>query len=149
MHDSQVLIENPPSLARLLRHRESRHAVKYGIVGVSNVAIDFTLYALLIHFGVWYVLAKTLSLIVATINGYTWNRRWTFRAGEYRHVTLARYVVVQSVALALNLVILAVAVELVGIGAIVAQAIALPFVAAFAFLSNRVWTFGAHLPPLR
>jgi putative flippase GtrA len=133
----------------LIQHRESRHAVKYGIVGVSNVAIDFALFALLVSVGVWYPIAKTLSLIAATINGYTFNRKWTFRAGAYRHETLVRYAVVQTTSLGLNIAALAVLVERGGLDPRVAQALVLPFLATMAFLANRFWTFGRHLPEPR
>jgi putative flippase GtrA len=66
-----VIVQAPrrPVLGSALEHREVRHATKYGIVGVLNVAIDFALYALLVSLGVWYVAAKGISLTVATING--------------------------------------------------------------------------------
>ena len=130
-------------------HRESRHAVKYAIVGVANVAIDLGIYALLVHLGVWYVLAKTLSLCVATLNGYTFNRRWTFRAGDHETMKLARYVTVQGTGLLLNLALLTGLVEIAGLHEVTAAAAAVPFVAAYCFLGNRLWTFGAHVPASR
>lgn len=155
MPESQTLIEpaTPASLDRpapaparpLLDHPESRRVVKYGIVGMVNVAIDFLLYAVLVSFGVWYVAAKTLSLVAATLNGYTFNRRWTFRAGRHQHHLLGKYVAVQAGCLVTNLVLLTLLVEVLDQHAIVAQAIALPFVAALSFLANRLWTFGSRL----
>jgi putative flippase GtrA len=130
-------------LRAALAHRETRHAVKYGMVGVLNVAIDFLLYALLVSLGVWYVGAKALSLTVATINGYTWNRTWTFRAGRHRRVILSKYVAVQAGCYVLNVAVLAVLVEGIGLGAVTAQAIAVPFIAVLSFLAQRLWTFGA------
>lgn len=151
MPESQTLIESPnaappgppgPAPARpLLDHPESRRVVKYGIVGVVNVAIDFLLYATLVWLGVWYVAAKTLSLVAATLNGYTFNRRWTFRAGPHQHLLLGKYVAVQAVCLVTNLALLTLLVEGLDQHAIAAQAIALPFVAALSFLANRLWTF--------
>lgn len=115
--------------------------VKYGIVGVANVAIDFALYALLVSLGVWYPLAKILSVIVATGNGYTLNRLWTFRAGAHRNVLLTRYVTVQAGCLVANLTLLALLIEVGGLGKVTAQAIALPVIALCSFLAQRMWTF--------
>jgi len=134
-----------PRLRQARTGREIVHAIKYGIVGVSNVTIDFTLYALLVSLGVWYPLAKTLSLIVATANGYTLNRIWTFRAGEHRNIVLTKYVTVQACCLAANLCLLALLIEVVGLGQVTAQAVALPFVALASFLAQRLWTFGYAL----
>jgi putative flippase GtrA len=129
-------------LASVVAHPESRRLSKYAIVGVANVLIDFAIYALLLHAGVWYLAAKALSVSAATLNGYTFNRRWTFRAGRHRHALLVRYLSVQGTGLALGVVLLAALVELAGMGKLVAQLIALPGVALFTFTSNRFWTFG-------
>jgi len=133
-----ITVSSPRTAAR----REFRHAAKYGIVGVSNVAIDFTLYALMVSLGVWYPLAKTLSLIVATANGYTFNRLWTFRAGAHRSVVLGKYVAVQAACLSTNVAVLAVLIEIVDLDEVTAQMIALPFIALGSFLAQRLWTFG-------
>ena len=127
-----------PEVAR----RELRHAIKYGVVGISNVSIDFALYALLVSLGVWYPVAKTLSLIVATGNGYTFNRLWTFRAGGHRNVVLTKYVAVQAACLSANLALLALLIEVGGLGQVTAQAVVLPFIALASFLAQRLWTFG-------
>jgi putative flippase GtrA len=125
--------------------REFRQAVKYGIVGLVNVAIDFAAYALLVSFGVWYIAAKAVSLLLATVNGYTWNRRWTFRAGRHSNSTLTRYTAVQLSCYAINVAALALLVEVLGMGAISAQAIVVPFIAGLSFLAQRLWTFGTAL----
>jgi putative flippase GtrA len=121
--------------------RELRHAIKYGIVGVANVAIDFALYALLVSVGVWYPLAKTLSLLVATANGYTFNRLWTFRAGGHQNIVLTKYVTVQALCLTANLALLALLIEWGGLGKVTSQAMALPAIALASFLAQRLWTF--------
>ena len=122
---------------------EVGRAAKYGIVGVANVCIDFALFALLITLGVWYPIAKAASLTVATINGYTFNRRWTFRAGRHKRDMLARYVAVQTTCYILNVAMLALMIEVLGWNEIVSQAFALPIIAGLSFFSQRLWTFRA------
>jgi putative flippase GtrA len=158
MSEREVAIDSAAPVARLRSlterfdrrhaHRELRHAVKYGIVGVSNVTLDFALYALLVSLGLWYPLAKTTSLVVATANGYTLNRIWTFRAGPHRNIVLTKYVSVQAMCLLGNLVLLVLLIEVAGLHKITAQAIALPFIASFSFLAQRLWTFGDAVPAL-
>ena len=134
----------PSSTGRLSRawvRRETRHAVKYGLVGVTNVTIDFTLYAALVFLGLWYPLAKTVSLVVATANGYTLNRIWTFRAGSHCNIMLSKYVTVQALCLAGNLALLIPLVEIGGLHKVTAQAIVLPIIALASFLAQRLWTF--------
>jgi putative flippase GtrA len=120
---------------------ELPRAARYGAVGVANVAIDFALYALLVTLGVWYPLAKALSLTVATANGYYVNRTWTFRAGPHRHVLLARYVTVQAGCYLANVALLFALVEGAGLSKIGAQVVALPAIAGASFLTQRLWTF--------
>jgi putative flippase GtrA len=127
---------------RVRAHREFRQAVKYGIVGVINVTLDFVLYAVLVSLGLWYPLAKTASLIVATANGYTLNRIWTFRAGPHRNIVLTKYVTVQASCLAGNIALLVPLIEIAGLHKITAQAIAVPIIALCSFTAQRLWTFG-------
>jgi len=134
-----------PSLRGPTARREFRHAAKYGIVGLANVAIDFILYALLVSAGVWYVAAKALSLVVATANGYTWNRVWTFRAGRHRTTMLSKYVTVQIGCYAINIAALTLLIELLDMGPVSAQAVLLPFIAGLSFLAQRIWTFGSAM----
>lgn len=122
--------------------RELRHAARYGIVGVANITIDFAFYALLVSIGVWYPLAKTISLIIATANGYTLNRLWTFRAGAHRNSVLTKYITVQAGCLLANVGLLVWLVEGVGMGRVAAQALAIPVIALASFAAQRLWTFG-------
>ena len=144
--DGSVLLKPRSRAAALARHRESRHAVKYAAVGVVNVVLDLAVFALLVHLGVWYVAAKVLSVGVAMINGYTFNRIWTFRAGGHATTKLARYVAVQGSGLLLNLALLTSLVEVAGLRPVPAAALVVPVVAVYCFLGNRLWTFGRHLP---
>ena len=145
-------VERRRSLAerfdRVRLHREFRHAVKYGIVGVINVSLDFALYALLVSLGVWYPLAKAASLIAATANGYTLNRIWTFRAGPHRNLVLTKYVTVQASCLAGNIALLVPLVEIAGLNKVTAQAVVIPIIALSSFIAQRVWTFGAVMRPI-
>ena len=131
------------SAAELKRHAnaEAPRAARYAVVGASSFVIDLGVYTVLVLSGVWYVPARALSLVAAVINGYTWNRLWTFRAGRHRNTMLAKYYGVQAGCLALNVSLLTLLVELAGLGKVVAAAVALPVVAAVSFLVNRFWTF--------
>ena len=77
-------------------------------------------------------------------NNYLWNRVWTFRH-QRGHVAYQgmRFLVVSVVALAANLVCLSLLVG-VGLGKIVAQAIAIVLVTPLNFVGNKLWSFRIH-----
>ena len=115
---------------------------KFGIVGATGYAINLAVFTLLWrHFGVHYLLAATISFLVAVTNNYTWNRLWTFR-GQRGHVAYQglRFLVVAVLALGANLVVLRVLVEL-GLDKIPAQAIAIVVVTPLNFVGNKLWSF--------
>lgn len=144
-----------PSTARrrVATGKEHRRIAKFATVGASNTFIDSALFAVLTLLGGWYPLAKTVAFVVATSNGYFWNRRWTFDGHANGLPVLARYLTVQVSTFLLNLVLLAVAVEGVGVHPLEAQAVCLPVTFVLAYLGQRLWTFRAHLhhpaPPSR
>ena len=67
---------------------------RFLVVGVGNTAVSFVVYRLLLLAGMPYLIAAPLAFAAGAINGYVFNRRWTFAA---RDTTRARilYVGVQ------------------------------------------------------
>ena len=115
---------------------------KFCAVGATGYAVNLGVYALLYKgLDVHYLLAAVGSFLVAVTNNYTWNRLWTFR-GQRGHVAYQgmRFLVVAVVALAANLLALRLLVA-VGLGKIVAQALAIILVTPLNFLGNKLWSF--------
>ena len=75
-------------------------------------------------------------------NNYTWNRLWTFRAqrGGVANQGL-RFLIVSTLALIANLAVLHLLVT-VGLGEVIAQAIAIVLVTPVNFVGNKLWSFG-------
>jgi putative flippase GtrA len=119
--------------------------VKFGIVGVSNTLIFFLVYTLLLKvFGVWYVAASGIGFAVGATNGFLWNRRWTFRGHVGDALTPVRWFVVQTSGLFLNLGLVYLFVDGVGLGELLGQAVTIVFVTLTTFFANRAWTFKTH-----
>jgi putative flippase GtrA len=115
---------------------------KFSAVGASGYVVNLAVYALLLKWaGLHYLGAAFCSFLVAVANNYWWNRHWTFR-GQRGHFAYQgmRFAVVSAVALAGNLVVLRVLVGL-GLGKLVAQAIAIVAVTPLNFLGNKLWSF--------
>lgn len=128
---------------RALRARRNWvELAKFCLVGVSGYVVNLLVYvALLDGANLHYRLAATGSFLVAVTNNYLWNRLWTFRhhRGHFGYQGL-RFFVVSAIVYVCNLAILTVLVEL-GVGKIVAQAIAIVLVTPANFVGNKLWSF--------
>jgi putative flippase GtrA len=132
--------------ARALRRPHNwMQLAKFAAVGASGYAVNLGVYTLLLKGAEFHYLAAAVgSFLVAVANNYTWNRVWTFR-GQRGHFGFqgARFFVVSLLALAANLVCLQILVAL-GVGKILAQAIAIVLVTPVNFVGNKLWTFRRH-----
>jgi len=132
------------------RPKELTRFVKFAIVGALGAIIDFGLLNLMKgHFGWPLLWANTLSVSVAIISNFVWNRLWTFpesRARKKRR-QLPQFTLVNLVGLLVNNLIV------VGIDAVlvphigepwsynIAKAIAIGVVLFWNFGANRFWTY--------
>ncbi len=115
---------------------------RFCLVGASGYVVNLAVFTLLLHgAGMHYLLAATVSFLVAVTNNYTWNRLWTFR-GQRGHVGYQglRFLVVSTLSLCANLLLLALLVRL-GLQEVLAQAIAIVLVTPLNFVGNKLWSF--------
>jgi putative flippase GtrA len=115
---------------------------RFCAVGASGYVINLAVYTALLKWaGLHYLGAAFFSFLVAVSNNYWWNRHWTFRRrrGHFGYQGM-RFVVVSAVALGANLALLRVLVAL-GVGKVVAQAIAVVAVTPLNFVGNKLWSF--------
>ncbi|HXA54754.1 MAG TPA: GtrA family protein [Solirubrobacteraceae bacterium] len=119
--------------------------VKFGIVGVGNTLLSLAVYAVLLKgFDVWYIAASAIGYAVGMVNGFLWNRRWTFRGHVGDALTPVRWCVVQGCGLAANLGLVFMFVHDAGLDKLLGQACATAIVVVFTFIANRAWTFRMH-----
>ena len=117
--------------------------VKFCVVGASGYAVNLAVYTVLLDVaGLHYISAAAGSFLVAVTNNYTWNRLWTFRAqrGGVANQGM-RFFVVSTMALLANLAVLHLLVTL-GLGEVIAQAVAIVLVTPVNFVGNKLWSFG-------
>ncbi len=129
--------------AALGRRRNWEQLVKFCFVGATGYLVNLWVFSLLVFvLGVHYIPAAVGSFLVAVTNNYVWNRLWTFRAhrGNVAYQGM-RFLVVSTLALAANLAVLYMLVE-IGLPEIVAQAIAIVLVTPINFVGNKLWSFG-------
>ena len=101
--------------------------------------LSFVVYRLLLAVGTWYVVAAPLAFAVGALNGYIFNRRWTFAARDSTRARVVYVGVALTGAVATSLLVpLFVA---IGVSKVVAYLAAIPPVTVCMFVANRVWTF--------
>ncbi|CAN5180537.1 hypothetical protein BH20ACT16_BH20ACT16_00020 [soil metagenome] len=125
--------------------------VRFGVVGASGYVVNLLVYTLLEHgLSATYPVAATGAFAVALSNNFVWNRLWTFRAGDgHAGFQAARFCVVSLVAFGFNLIVLYTLVEgfgmdnVLGMGTVPAQAIAIAAATPLNFIGNKLWSFRA------
>jgi putative flippase GtrA len=133
----------------LFRIRQAPHAKvtrqfgRFVTVGLSNTAISIIVYTGLLGVGVVYWLSGGIGFAAGAINGYLFNRRWTFASPDSWRARI-RYVVVQLAGLFGTAGLLWGFVSSARIGRVGAYAVVIPVVTAATFLANRNWTFGVR-----
>ena len=114
--------------------------VRFLVVGFGNTVLSFIAYRLLLAVGTPYAVAALLAFAVGAVNGYIFNRRWTFAA---RDTTRARglYVGLQVLGAVATGLLVVVFVRGLGVPHGIAYLAAVPPVTVAMFVGNRLWTF--------
>jgi putative flippase GtrA len=116
--------------------------VKFSVVGAAGYVVNLGVYTILLKGAdLHYLPAAACSFVVAVSNNYVWNRHWTFRHHRgHLYYQGMRFLIVSVIGLVLNLALLRGLVA-IGVGKIVAQAIAIVLVTPFSFSANKLWSF--------
>ena len=149
-----------PKAAQLTQRRGVRQFVKFGIVGVSSTVINFAVLNVMLNLTHHRFLSAAAAFLVSVINGYIWNKRWTFKGAQEKavHTQFAQFLLVNLVGLALDLLIIwllspPVEQHLLAsypsmtqdkafkLATNVAQLVATGVIVFWNFFANRLWTF--------
>lgn len=115
---------------------------RFYIVGGASYITNLATYALFLRVGLPYLAAAASSFALGFAFNFTANRSWTFGAGAGRATRqLWRFSVVAAFILGLDLALLRIAVEVLGIDRFFAQAGAILLLAPISYFANRLWTF--------
>ena len=116
---------------------------KFGAVGASGYVVNLVIYTSLLRgAGLHYLAAATCSFLVAASWNYWWNRHWTFahQKGSFAYQGM-RFFVVALLGLLVNQIWLVLFLDVLGLGKIVSQAIAIILVMPLNFVGNKLWSF--------
>jgi putative flippase GtrA len=120
-----------------------RPVLRFVAVGASGFVFQMSVFWLLTEpLGLGHSLAATVATALALAYSFVLNRAWTFGA-THRHMgaQAPKYALVSVGAIAANVGVLWLLVELAGAPKLPSEAIAACFQAPVSYLGNRLWTF--------
>jgi len=137
--------------------RERRVTVqflKFNAVGLVNTAVDFTLYTLLLFWGMGSLGAHIISYAAGTLNSFVMNKKITFTDGEGAQDEresksilgqFIRFAVLNAAVLALSLMMLFVLSSAAGLHPLVSKVIVMAVTVCLNFAGNRRWVFAKQV----
>jgi putative flippase GtrA len=124
---------------------------KFAVVGAIGTLVDFGVYSVLTrHFHIFYIVATCVSVLIAIINNFIWNKYWTFQRGKSGKAKKETYkfFIVSIVNYFINIAITYAVVAYIHTELIFgsyedyfAKAVAIGIVLFFNFFGNKYWTF--------
>ncbi len=121
-----------------------KEVIRFFIAGILVVAVDLGVYYLLFHF-LSFGIAKGISFTCAGITGYLFNKYWTFQHNQPSCAEVGRYVLINLLALGVN-VLTNQSVLNVRPGAVyLALGIATALTSLLTFIGFKWWVFRSSL----
>lgn len=122
-------------------YKKFRNLILYGIIGCSTASLDFIIYTLLIHAGIYYVIANSISVVAGIVTSFFLNRQYNFKVKDN---TKRRFVIFLTVGLCgmlLSNLILYICVDLFDLNKIVSKLLSIVLVVILQFIINQYITF--------
>jgi len=93
----------------MIDHPEVKRLLKYGTVGISSLIVGFAIFDAFYYMTHRLVFSQTMSYAISVLNGFIFNRRWTFKEkrGESVWSQCAKFAVVNLVGYTINVVVVA------------------------------------------
>jgi putative flippase GtrA len=133
--------------AGLRRPHNWLQLVKFCAVGASGYVVNLSVFAAFVGLlDAHHLVAATAAFVVAVLNNFWWNRRWTFRArGGHAGFQAARFFTVSIAAFLFAAAVLELLVSVVGVAELPAQALSIIVATPLNFIGNKMWSFRIEL----
>lgn len=120
--------------------------VQFGIVGLSNTAISYITYLILIHFSIHYLVANIIGFFVSVINSFYWNNKYVFvkKADEKRSLLssfVKTFLSYAGTGLVLANILLVLWIRIFQIPEVIAPVLNLLITIPLNFILNKLWAF--------
>ena len=125
----------------------SLQIIRFLIVGLSNFAISFAVYLLLLKASSGLALSGALSQLGSYLAGivwsYTWNRVWTFESSAAVGSESARFFILQIALMVSSAGAIGIAVDALKLHATASWLVVMVFITLVNFVAMKRWVFRA------
>jgi len=120
--------------------------IKFGIVGLSNTAISYIIYFLLVYVGLHYIIASVIAFVISVLNSFFWNNKYVFKKGDNQkrniiHSLIKTYISYAFTGLVLQNLLLFVFISILHISKYLAPLFGLVITIPLNFILNKLWAF--------
>lgn len=124
--------------------RDFLQLVKFGIVGVIGVSINYSIFFILYHFfSVYYILSSALGFIIGIFIVFFLNKFFTFSIKDNSHakIMIIKYYILNLLLAGLGMIILYFLVDLFGMNPYISNGFVIIITALFHFLGSKLLVF--------
>ncbi|MHC1749546.1 MAG: GtrA family protein [Cellulosilyticaceae bacterium] len=114
--------------------------IRFCIVGATNTVISLIVYSLFIFMNIHYIWASCVGYIAGIANGYILSSKFVFKEKLDKEKGF-KFILIYASSLLINLTIVTVLIEKLGLNEIVAQVLATGFNVIYNYLLNSIFTF--------
>ena len=120
--------------------------IKFGIVGFSNTAIAYVIYASLVYLKLHYILANIIAFIISVLNSFFWNNKYVFKKGDDQKRNILQSLIKTFISYAfsgiiIGNVLLFLLVDVLHISKYIAPFFGLVISVPLNFVMNKKWAF--------
>ena len=124
--------------------------VKFGIVGFSNTAISYFIYASLVYFDLHYIFASIIAFFVSVLNSFYWNNKYVFKnnAKSKRDIfksLIKTYISYSFSGIVIGNLLLFIFIDLLHISKYIAPLLGLFITVPLNFIMNKLWAFKTNI----
>lgn len=125
----------------LIKKLFERREIRFLFVGGINTAVGYGTFALCIFLGLHYTIAQLISTIIGVANSYIWNKYFTFKKKGRSLSEVIRFITVYAVSYVINLVLLYVLIDRMGLNEYLAGILGLFVTTLISYIGHNKFSF--------
>jgi len=129
-------------MKRIINNKHFKQLVRFGIVGVCNTAIDYTVYLIMTRiFVVYFLYSNFISMGFAMIFSFFANKHFTFRNKDGHFYQFLKFITIQLIGFVIANSIIFILVHYFNVYDIYSKIIASVIFTIWNFLAQKFWAF--------